>query len=145
MWHMIAIYKRRFLSIPLKPILPRKPRDYSNTSLMSKVLHEHSLRFSFTKPSTPWANHWWCLLGCSAVSPYSANTLATSVLIAQSSHTCTTNGFTQIENPNRSKYVSLKKQSSYLGSLSVICNSIMIAKDIWWKANAKHQLSEQSG
>lgn len=79
------------ITIPLKPILPGKPRDYAYKSLMSGVLHKpppaYSLRPCFSLPGTTWANHWWCLLGCSAVLSYSASTLS-SVLIAQSSRTC---------------------------------------------------------
>lgn len=41
----------------------------------------------FTIPSTTSANHWWCSLRCSAVFSYSANRLAKSVWIVQSSHT----------------------------------------------------------
>lgn len=37
---MSAFFKRYFATIPLKPILPGKPRDYSYKSLMSRVLHK---------------------------------------------------------------------------------------------------------
>lgn len=37
---MSAFLKRYLTTIPLKPILPWKPRDYSYKSLMSRVLHK---------------------------------------------------------------------------------------------------------
>lgn len=35
-----TFFKRYFITIPLKTILPGKPRDYSYKSLMSRVLHK---------------------------------------------------------------------------------------------------------
>ena len=74
---MSAFLKRYLTTIPLKPILPWKPRDYSYKSLMSRVLHKplasqptHSA-LCFTMTSTTQANHWWCWRGCPAVLSYS--------------------------------------------------------------------------
>lgn len=83
-WHMSAFFKCFFTTIPVKPILPGKPRDYSYKSPMSRVLHKPPASQSIHSAlvlQCP-ALHELTIDRCSAVLSYSANTLATSVLIA---------------------------------------------------------------
>lgn len=83
---MSAFFKSYFTTIPLKAIIPGKPRDYSYKSLMSRVLHKPPASQSIHSTLVlhcP-ALHELTIDRCSAVLSYSANTLAIlAVLIAE--------------------------------------------------------------